>query len=72
MSDYELPALVKFAKVHPEHVRPNSGGEPYEVKTFESPTTDHIRVQCGCGYIERYPFVALGGPLPERRRSNHG
>ena len=70
--EYELPALVKFERAHPTHVRPGSGGEPWEVKTYRSPTTDHMRVQCGCGYTERYALAALGGQIPTRRRSAHG
>jgi RNase P subunit RPR2 len=51
--------LLKFERAHPAHVKPRSGGEPFEVKAHESPTTDHIRVQCGCGYIERYTLISL-------------
>ena len=70
--EYELPAREKFDRAHPAHIKPGTGGEPYEIKTYVSPTTDHIRVQCGCGFMQRYTFVSLGGPLPERRRSAHG
>ncbi len=69
--DIELAALERFERAHPVHKKPRSE-EPYEVRWYPSPTTAHIRVQCGCGFMERYTEVSLGGKLPERRRSAHG
>jgi hypothetical protein len=66
-------ALEKFEKRHPPHANPANGGEPFEVKAIPSPTSDHVRVQCGCGYMERYSFRELGLPTREaRQRTNPG
>lgn len=50
----------RFAVRHPAHAAP--GKSEYEVQCWPSPTTEHIRVQCGCGYSWRYMASELFPP----------
>lgn len=64
-------ATERFEKRHPPHAK--RGGEPYETKVYPSPTTDHVRVQCGCGWTERFTFLELGfEPTDQRVRTAPG
>lgn len=71
MPDFEDPAIERFQRVHPVHIKPGTP-EPYEVRAFKSPHSDHVGVQCGCGYMLRYTLASLVD-VPrtgnERRRS---
>lgn len=66
MTPSEL-ALERFDKKHPPHANPARRGDPYETEAMPSPTTDHVRVQCGCGHMERFTYAALGLPQTDRR-----
>lgn len=68
---YEDPAIERFQRTHPVHIKPGTP-EPYAQRAFKSPTTNHVSVQCGCGYMLRYTLASLVD-LPQegetRRRS---
>lgn len=52
--ELERIARAKFGRLHRIHRKPGSD-EDFDVALYPSPTTDHVRVQCECGYGWRYP-----------------
>jgi len=65
-AESEALAREKFEKLHPSHREPGKQ-TTYGVEAHPSPTTDHVMMQCGCGYRMRYTGTQLLAPPMKSR-----
>ena len=57
-AESEALAREKFEKLHPAHRKPGTD-YTHGVEAIPSPTTEHLMMQCGCGYMMRYTRAQL-------------